>query len=249
MSAVLAVLVIGIAFTVSGFGSVAMSATVGAAAVFVIEAGRAGPPVSIGDPLLATLVGGALAVIAHIVLPDDALTRLAQRAGELLKTESDYAAMVITSYVHEMGDSEQAVSAAWHRASRARAAFEAATGAMRLESRELRHWLRSYRTALNAITSACSTLESQRPAHFATTERRLVVAVDEYVEALCGDPPTAASPWTVDSAELDAADQRLRDTVQDGSGDASARVLAAEVAAITRSLSAIAVSPWPTSVR
>jgi uncharacterized membrane protein YccC len=249
MSAVLAVLVVGIAFTVSGFGYIAVSAAVAAAAVLLIDAGRVGPPVSIGDPLLATLVGGALAVIAHVVLPDDALTRLAQRAGELLKTESDYAAMVIKAYVHELDNPEEALSSAWQRAFRARAAFEAATGAMRLESRDLRRWLRSYRTALNAITSSCSTLEAHMPAHIPTADRRLVLAVDEYVEALCGDPPTAASPWTVDSAELDAADQRLRDAAQNGSGDASTRVLTAEVATITRSLSAIAVSLWPTSAR
>jgi hypothetical protein len=249
MSAVLAVVFVGVAFAVSGFGYIAVSAAVAAAAVFVIDAGRPAPPISIGDPLLATLVGGALAVVAHVVLPDDALTRLAQRAGELLKTEIDYAAMVIKAYVHRLDSPEEALSLAWQRAFRARAAFEAASGPMRLESRELRLWLRSYRTALNAITSSCSTLEAQLPADPATADRRFVLAVDEYVEALCGDPPTAASPWSVDSAELGAADQRLRDAAQDGSGDAVARVLAAEVATITRSVSAIAVSSGPTSVR
>ena len=249
MSAVLAVLVVGIAFSVSGFGYIAVSAAVTAAAVFLIDAGREGPPVSIGDPLLASLVGGALAIIAHVVLPDDALTRLAQRAGELLKAESDYAAMVIKAYVHHLDNPDEAFSAAWQRAFRARAAFEAATGAMRLESRELRRWLRSYRTALNAITSSCSTLEAHLPAQPVAADRRFALAVDEYVEALRGDPPTAASPWTVNSSELEAADQRLRDAAQDASGDAPARVLVAEVATITRSLSVIAVSSWPTSAR
>lgn len=250
VSAGLAVLAVGIAFTVSGFGYVAVSAAVTATAVFLIDAGRAGPPAAISDPLLATLVGGALAVVAHVVFPDDSLTRLAQRAGELLKTEIDYAAMVIKAYVHELDNPAEALSSAWQRAFRARAAFEAATGAMRLESRELRHWLRSYRTAVNAVTSSCTTLEAHLPARPADADREFVLAVDEYVEALCGDPPTAASPWTVDSAELAAADQRLRDTVpRHGSDDGSARVLVAEVAAITRSLSAIAVSSGPTSAR
>ena len=35
-----------------------------------------------------------------------------------------------------------------------RAAFEAAWGAARLDSPALRRWLRSYRTALNSVTSA-----------------------------------------------------------------------------------------------
>ncbi|PRC48603.1 hypothetical protein C6A85_79010, partial [Mycobacterium sp. ITM-2017-0098] len=162
---------------------------------FLIDAGQADTPAAMSDPLLATLVGGALAVVAHVVFPDDALTRLAQRAGELLKTEIDYAAMVIKAYVHELDSPAEALSSAWQRAFRARAAFEAATGAMRLESRELRHWLRSYRTALNAVTSSCTTLEAHLPVHPAGADREFVLAVDEYVEALCGDPPTAASPW------------------------------------------------------
>ncbi len=172
-SAVLAVLVVGIAFTATGFGYIAVSAAVTAAAVFLIDVGRAGPPTSISDPLLATLVGGALAVVAHVVFPDDALTRLAQRAGELLKTEIDYAAMVIKAYVHELDNPAEAFASAWQRAFRARAAFEAATGAMRLESRELRHWLRSYRSALNAITSSCTTLEAHLPVHPAPGRPRI----------------------------------------------------------------------------
>lgn len=250
VSAALAVLAVGVAFLVSGLGYLAVSAAVTAAAVFLIDAGRPGPPVAISDPVLAALAGGALAVIAHVLLPDDALTRLAQRAGELLKTEIDYAATVIKAYVHELDSPAEALSASWQRAFRARAAFEAATGAMRIESRELRHWLRAYRTALNAVTGSCTTLEAHLPVRPVTADREFALAVDEYVEALCGDPPTAASPFTVDSAELAAADQRLRDAVpRRGSDDGPARVLVAEVAAITRSLTAIAVSSGPTSAR
>ncbi|MDG4666834.1 FUSC family protein [Mycobacterium sp. 236(2023)] len=249
-SAALAVVVIGIAYLVSGLGYVAISAAVTAAAVFLLDIGRAGLPPSMSDPLVAVLVGGALAVIAHVVLPDDELTRLAQRAGELLKTEIDYAATVIKGYVHESDNPADEVTSAWQRAYRARAAFEATTGAMRMESRDLRHWLRSYRTALNAVTSSCTTLESHLPDRPVTTDREFVLTVDEYVEALCGDPPTAASPWTVDASELGAAEQRLREAVpRHGSEDAPARVLVAEVGAITRSLSAISVSPAPTAAR
>lgn len=246
----LAVVVIGITYVVAGFGYVAMSAAVTTSALLLLDAGRAGGPPSMSDPLLAALVGGGLAVIAHVVLPDDELTRLAQRAGELLKTEIDYAAAVIKGYVHELDSPADDVAAAWQRAYRARAAFEATTGAMRLESRELRHWLRSYRTALNAITSSCTTLEAHLPVRPATAEREFVLTVDEYVEALCGDPPTAASPWTVDAAELGAAEQRLREAMpRSGSDDGPMRVLVAEVGAITRSLSAISVSPAPSAAR
>jgi uncharacterized membrane protein YccC len=250
VATVLAVIVIGITYVVSGFGYVAMSAAVTTSAVLLLDAGRAGIPASMSDPLLAALVGGGLAVIAHVVLPDDELTRLAQRAGELLKTEIDYAAAVIKGYVHELDSPADEVAAAWQRAYRARAAFEATTGAMRLESRELRHWLRSYRTALNAVTSSCTTLEAHLPVHPTRAEREFVLTVDEYVEALCGDPPTAASPWTVDAAELGAAEQRLREAMpRNGSNDGPMRVLVAEVGAITRSVSAISVSPAPSAAR
>lgn len=250
VATMLAVVVIGITYVVSGFGYVAMSAAVTTSAMLLLDAGRAGIPTSMSDPLLAALVGGGLAVIAHVVLPDDELTRLAQRAGELLKTEIDYAAAVIKGYVHDLDSPADEVAAAWQRAYRARAAFEATTGAMRLESRELRHWLRSYRTALNAVTSSCTTLEAHLPAHPSTTEREFVLTVDEYVEALCGDPPTAASPWTVDAAELGAAEQRLREAMpRNGSDDGPMRVLVAEVGAITRSVSAISVSPAPSAAR
>lgn len=251
VSTVLAVIAIGITYVVPGFGYVAISAAVTTSAVFLLDAGHADVPPSMSDPLLAALVGGGLAVIAHVVLPDDELTRLAQRAGELLKTEIDYAATVIKGYVHELDSPADEVTSAWQRAYRARAAFEATTGAMRLESPDLRHWLRSYRTALNAVTSSCTTLEAHLPVRpAATADREFVLTVDEYVEALCGDPPTAAAPWTVDAAELGAAEQRLREAMpRHGSDDGPTRVLVAEVGAITRNLSAISVSPAPTAAR
>ncbi|MDN4518810.1 MULTISPECIES: FUSC family protein [Mycolicibacterium] len=251
VSAVLALAAVGVACVLSGIGFIAMAAAVTAAAVFLVDIGRPDMPPAVADPVLAVLFGGALALIAHVVLPDDALTRLSQRAGELLRTEIDYAATVIKAYVHELDDPAETMTSAWQRAFRARAAFEATTGAMRMESRELRHWLRSYRTALNAVTSSCTTLEDQLPAQPAVTaDREFVLAVDEYVEALRGDPPTAASPWRVDCAELAAAEARLREAVRrHGPEEGPARLLVAEVDTITRHVSAISVSPSPTSVR
>ena len=48
------------------------------------------------------VIGGGLAVVAHVVLPDHGLIRLHQRAGELLKSEIDYAAAVVKAFVHEL---------------------------------------------------------------------------------------------------------------------------------------------------
>ncbi|MDZ4269617.1 MAG: FUSC family protein [Mycobacterium sp.] len=251
VSTVLAVVFIGVAYAVAGFGYLAFSAALTAAAVFLINIDRASGAATTRELLFATVVGGAMAVLAHVLLPDDGLTRLSQRAGELLKTEIDYAATVIRAYVHELDHPADALAAAWERAFRARAAFEAAAGATRLETRELRHWLQSYRAALNAVTTSCTTLEASFPGNPSTAWRsEFVLAVDEYVELLCGEPPTPASPWTVDTAALAAAEQRLRDAVSvDGSGTGPARVLVAEVATITRHLSVIAVSPGPTAAR
>ena len=82
-----------------------------------------------GDRLMATLIGGALAVLAHVALPDHSLDPAAAAGGELLKTEIDYAATVIKAFVHRLDHPEEALAAAWERAFRARAAFEAAAGA------------------------------------------------------------------------------------------------------------------------
>jgi hypothetical protein len=201
------------------------------------------------DRLFSVVIGGGLAVVAHVVLPDHALTRLRQRAGELLKTEIDYAATVVKAFVHELDHPADAMSAAWQRAFRARAAFEAASGAARMDSRELRHWLRSYRAALNAVTSACTNLEHSLPAQSpASLTPDFVAAVDDYIEALRGAPPNPALPWTVDVAALTAAEKQVREHAASLPGDNSAaRVLVSEIATITRSLVGIALSREPTS--
>ncbi|MDY6997430.1 MAG: FUSC family protein [Actinomycetota bacterium] len=251
VAGVLVIAFVGIAYAAAGFGYLALSAALAAAVVFLIDLDRIAPPATTDDRLFGALIGGALALLVHVLLPDDSLTRLSQRAGELLKTEVDYAATVIKAYVHELDNTAGALSAAWQRAFRARAAFEAAAGAARLDSRELRRWMGSYRTALNAVTASCTTLESALPDQPGTAwSGEFVLAVDEYVESLCGDPPTAASPWTVDRVEVQAADKRLRDVVpRHGTHEGAARVLVAEVATITRNVSAIAVTPGPTAAR
>ena len=105
------------------------------------------------------------------------------------------------------------MSAAWERAFRARAAFEAAAGASRMDAGDLRRWLRSYRAALNAVTSACTTLESSLPSQSpAAPKPDFVAAVDDYVEALRGSTTEPGLPWTVDVAALTAADAGARRT-------------------------------------
>ena len=72
--------------------------------------------------------------------------------------------------------------------------------------------------------------------------REFVLAVDDYVEALRGDPPTPAKPWSIDTTLLAAAEQQLRDAATHiVSDDGAVRVLVAEVGVITRSLAGIAV--------
>ncbi|MDT5365531.1 MAG: hypothetical protein QOC69_7293 [Mycobacterium sp.] len=232
----LAVVFLGVAYAVSGFGYLALSAALAAAIVFLIDVGGTAGATALGDRLLATLIGGALAVLAHVAVPDDAVVRLRQRAGELLKTETDYAATVIKAFVHRLDDPAEALSSAWERAFRARAAFEAAAGASWSQDRPFRRWLRSYRNALNAVTAACAALEASLPAQPPSAlSQDFTVAVDSFVEALCGDPPTPGSPWRVDVARLAEAAQRVR-TELSGSDDATARILVAEIGTITTQL-------------
>jgi uncharacterized membrane protein YccC len=241
-AAVVAVAFLAMTYLVIRFGYLAVSAAVAAAVVFLLDINPAAAGGDLKDSLFAVVIGCGLAVVAHVVLPDHALIRLHQRAGELLKSEIDYAAAVVKAYVHELDHPAEALSAAWQRAFRARAAFEAASGATRADSRELRRWLRSYRAALNAVTSACTSLESSltsEPATALTPE--FVAAVDDYVDALRGAPPSPAKPWTVDIDELTAANQQVREEgARLAADNAGARVLVAEVATITRSLTGIA---------
>lgn len=237
-AAVLAVAALTIAYVASGFGYVALSAALAATIVFLIDVSGAAGVATMADGLIATMIGGALAVLVHVVLPDHSLVRLRQRAGELLRTEIDYAATVIKAFVHGLEHPGEALAAAWERAFRARAAFEAAAGATTSNSADLRRWLKSYRMALNAITTSCATLESNLPAQpSATLSDDFVLAVDEYAEALGGGPTTPGTPWRIDGDRLAAAEQRIREAVRQlGPADTASRVLVAEIADITRSL-------------
>lgn len=248
-AAVLAALFLAITYAVNRIGYIAASAGLAAAAVFLLDIDVATAGATLEDRLFSVVIGGGLAVVAHVALPDHALTRLHQRAGELLKTEIDYAATVVKAYVHQLDHQTDAVAAAWQRAFRARSGFEAASGATRVDSRELRRWLRSYRTALNAVTSACTALEDSLPSQPPTSlTPEFVAAVDDYVDALRGAPPTPATPWTVDIAALTAANEQVRLRAAELTGNNGAtRVLVAEIASITRSLTGIAVIREPTS--
>jgi uncharacterized membrane protein YccC len=240
VSAVLAVAFVGVAYAVSGIGYAALSAALAAAIVFLLDISGAADAATLRERLIATVLGGALAVASHVVLPDRSLIRLRQRAGELLKAEIDYAAAVLRAFVHPLDDLDSALSTAWARATRARSAFEAASGSVRAEAPEVRSWLASYRAALNAVTGACATLETHLPTPDVAVDRRFVVAVDDYVDALRGDLPTPGQAWTIDTTHLSEADQQLRDAATLlGAGNAGQRVLLAEVATITRHLLAI----------
>lgn len=240
VSAVLAVAFVGTAYAVAGVGYAALSAALAAAIVFLLDISGVADSATIQQRLLATLIGGALAVASHLLLPDRSRIRLQQRAGELLKAEIDYAASVLRAFVHPIPDLDSVLSTTWQRATRARSAFEAASGSVRAEAPEVRHWLTTYRSALNAMTGACATLESHLPTPDVAVDRRFVVAVDDYVDALRGDIPSAGQPWRVDTAHLTEADQQLRDAATLLTVDnAGQRVLLAEAATITRHLLAI----------
>lgn len=246
VAAISAAAFVGVAYAVWGFGYIAISAALAAAVVFLLGVVDPVQSTAVIHRLVAVAIGGGLALIAHVTLPDDALIRLRQRAGELLMTEIDYAAMVVRAFVHELDRPADALAAAWQRAYRARAAFEAASGATRLQDPMQRQWLRSLRTALNAITGACTTMESNLPAQPVALSPEFVAAVDDYVDALRGAPPNPAALWTVDLPEVLAADRRVREVAHTVTASSGARVLVTELTAITRSLAAITPIPEPT---
>lgn len=242
VSAVLAVVFLGVAYAVSGIGYVPLSAALAAAIVFLVDITDVADGGTIRERVVATLIGGALAVASHVVLPDRSLVRLHQRAGELLKAEIDYAATVIKAFVHPLDDPDEAMAVSWRRADRARSAFEAASGTVRADTPEVRRWLRSYRAALNAVTGTCAALETYvRAVPAKQLDPQFVLAVDEYADALRGETPSAGQAWHIDAAHLTEADQQLRDVAPLlGPDHAAQRVLVAELATITRHLLALA---------
>ncbi|CAN5440689.1 FUSC family protein [soil metagenome] len=241
---VLAAVFLAVAYAVAGIGYVPVTAAVATALVFLLDIGGTSGSDMLSERLVATAVGGGLAIASHVLLPDRSLVRLHQRAGELLKDEIDYAATVIRAFVHPLTDTEQTISAAWERAVRARSAFEAASGSARADAPSVRRWLRTYRAGLNAVTGSCGVLETQlAAARPATLDRRFVVAVDDYVDALRGETPRAGQAWTVDVTQLATAEQQLRDAAELlGKADTAQRVLIAEVEAITGQLLAVAAA-------
>ena len=242
LAAALAVAFLAVAYACSGVGYLAVSAALAAAIVFLVDVGGSVGTDAISDRLFATLIGGALAVLAHVLLPDHVAVRLRQRAGELLKTEIDYAATVIKAFVHRLDRPAESLSAAWERAYRARAAFEAAPGAGATDDREFRRWLRSYRSAVNVVTASCTALETSLPAHPPRGwNDEFVVAVDDYVEALCGDPAIPGSAWSADIGQLTTATERVRAALP-ASDTAVARILVGELGTITHQLSVISSS-------
>lgn len=241
-AAVLAVVFLAVAYAVSGMSYVALSAALAAAIIFVLDVTAPADFDVMGDRVVATLLGGVLAILAHLMLPDQAMVRLQQRSAELLKAEIDYAATVIRGFVHDLENRQDVLRSAWHRAARARTAFEAACGAVRVDSRDVRRRLAPYRATLNAITGVCAVLEAHLPTlPSSTLDRRFTVAVDDYTEALRGDPPTAGRPWTIDTVHLTEADQQLKEAA--GlleSGNAAERILVSQAGTITRHLLRIA---------
>ncbi|WP_163799465.1 FUSC family protein [Mycolicibacterium sediminis] len=232
-AALCGVLLLGAVYAVAGRGYVMVTAALSAALVFLVDVSGVAGLVTMGDRVIAALIGGVLAILAHVVLPDRTSVRLRQRAGELLKAEIDYAATVLRASVHDVERPGEQMAAAWDRALRARAAFEASAATGLMDDRQLRRWLSSYRAGLNAVTASCAALEANLPARRAAeTSTALASAVDEYVEALRGDPQTAGLAWTLDVTTLVAAAGRVRAELA-GVDDGSARVLLTEIEAVT----------------
>ena len=77
IAAVMTVACLAITFWVMRFGYIAASAGVAAAVVFLLDINAAAGGATVEDRLFSVVIGGGLAVMAHVVLPDHALTRSA----------------------------------------------------------------------------------------------------------------------------------------------------------------------------
>ncbi|MCG5433481.1 FUSC family protein [Mycobacterium sp. MYCO198283] len=236
VAVVLAVALLGLAYAATGTGYFAVIAAL-SAALTLLAATSHPTDAAPYRALLAAVIGGALAVSAHVVFPDTPLTRLAQRADELLRAEVEYAVATVDSHLHRHGDAAACLRTASQRAARARSAFEAADGAMRNKTAAQRSWLRSLRVTLNTMTEACAAIERQPPVDPTVLGDEFVAAVDDYLETLSTDPLSPVEPWRLDIADLAASYQRLQDRARElPPGNAAGRILVAELGKIARAL-------------
>lgn len=124
VAAILAVVSLGIAYAASNY--VVLSAALAAGIVFLIATTGVADAATFGERLLATAIGGALAVVSHLALPDRPTVRLQRRVDEFVRAQCDYAAAVVEAFVENRDAAADDVHALRHRAIRARSAADAA---------------------------------------------------------------------------------------------------------------------------
>jgi uncharacterized membrane protein YccC len=230
VAAILAVLCLGVAYATSALGYLAVSGGVAAAIVFMIDISGTATRAMMADRLTAIVIGGALAIWMYVVLPDRALVRLQERAGESLRALANYAAAEVQAFVHQSGDITEERSSARHRALKERSAFDATVEGTRVTSGRIATWLMACREAITALAVAIAALETQLPRDVEHDIDRLTEAADDYSTALRGG---------VNPALLTAACDRLRAEASQVLPEEAARVFATQVEIITKQVLAI----------
>lgn len=235
--AVLAVVCLGIGYVLASQGYLLVNAAVAAAIVFTVDATTSADPATLGQRLLATLIGGAIAIWMYVVVPDPTLARLRQYAAELLEAQVGYAAAEFEAFVHQLGADSDTRRTARQRALNTHTLFDSAAEKTRVTSSQVDEWLATCRAAVNAIAVAAAVLETQLPRETDDLPGPLTEAIDEYIGALRGDDATG----TIDVARLSAANERLRADAARLSPDDVTQVLLAQVETITHNVVIVAL--------
>lgn len=212
VNAVLAVLFIGCAYLVAESGYVAVSASLAAAIVFLTSATGAVETDAVATRLAATAIGGALAVAAHLMLPDTADAQLGQRVDEAIAAHRVYLAAALTLFTHPGRETTANVRSAGRRALLARSELAAFAHRKDLGA-TARSRATEVRDVLDPLHTACSVLESHQPSGAAAPPlpeaQELAAALLERLQQPGIVSPGRApdgnrSPWREPAARLGA---------------------------------------------
>ncbi|MER8185980.1 FUSC family protein [Kitasatospora sp. NPDC094015] len=160
--AALAVASIGCAYLLSRTGYLALSASVAAAIVFLVATTGADGSTTVTDRLAATAIGGALAVLAHLLLPDRGEERLRERIREAAAAHRRYARAASAAHARPGRATTTELRDARRAAARTRGELDAVASQVpgtvraRLRTDEIR-------TVLDRLRAAGALLETAAP--------------------------------------------------------------------------------------
>jgi len=149
---VLAIIAAGIGYTIFSVNYAVYTITITAYVVFLLAFGGLPEQTAVLDRVVATLIGGVLALAAYVVWPTWARTRVPLELATVLDAAGAYSRLVLGAYADPRGRNDRAIRAAQIAVRRARTNAEASVD--RLLSEPVRPRALTVRAALGILAAA-----------------------------------------------------------------------------------------------